>query len=169
MKKWFTLIEIVLVLIVISVLIGIILRFGSNRIVDLKSQNNREQFISFYDNLYSSNLISNYHNTNRYEKLNIQIWSWIFFTYDDSNLQTDSNLKSTQIHVIGLDNQNVENVNLQLTPYNIGCEIFSKKDSSILTWNLISFQLFSQDNQKEYCFEIWSDTCKLIEKKCKDN
>jgi len=166
MKKWFTLIEIVLVLIVISVLIWVTLRFGSNRIVDLKSQNNKEKFISFYDNLYSSNLISNYHNTNRYEKLNIQIWSWISFTYDDSNLIIDSDLKSIEINDISLDNQNIENINLQLTPYNIWCEILGEKDSSTFTWNLFSFKIFSKENQKEYCFEIWSDTCKLIEKKC---
>lgn len=71
MKKAFTLIEMTIVLLVIGILMAATMRFGSNRIVDLKAQSIKEQFAGRYNDLYSQNMTSSFRNGQKYEKMTI--------------------------------------------------------------------------------------------------
>jgi prepilin-type N-terminal cleavage/methylation domain-containing protein len=66
MKKAFTLIELMIVITVIGILMGVTMKFGSNRIVDLKAQSLKDKFVDNYAMVQSQNLASSYHGTGRY-------------------------------------------------------------------------------------------------------
>ena len=66
MKKAFTLIELMIVITVIGILMGVTMKFGSNRIVDLKAQSLKDKFVDNYAMVQSQNLSSSYHGTGRY-------------------------------------------------------------------------------------------------------
>lgn len=71
MKKAFTLIEMVVVLVVIGILMGITMKFGSNRIVDLRAQSLKDKFVDSYNIIQSQNLASSYHLNTRYTTLTL--------------------------------------------------------------------------------------------------
>jgi len=66
MKKAFTLIEMVIVLVIIGILMGVTMRFSANRISDLKAQSLKDTFVADYAMVQSQNLASSYHGTGHY-------------------------------------------------------------------------------------------------------
>ncbi len=152
MKKAFTLIEMVLVLVIIGILMGVTMKFGSNRITDLKAQSLKDKFVDTYSEVQSQNLASSYHQQYRYTTLTLTFGSGIVATYDGSGaVQLFSDTQDMQIKNI------VWPSTLFLTPYHMGCT--SKE------WTWMSFALEVNGN-KTYCFQIVTDTCKLIEIAC---
>jgi prepilin-type N-terminal cleavage/methylation domain-containing protein len=71
MKKAFTLIEMVIVLLVVGVLMAATMRFGSGRIVDLKAQSIKEQFVGYYNEIYGQNMTSSFRDGKKYEQLTV--------------------------------------------------------------------------------------------------
>lgn len=71
MKKAFTLIEIVIVLLIISILLVATIGLGSNRITDIKAQSIKEQFIGYYNELYSQNMTSRFRDHIQYQRLHV--------------------------------------------------------------------------------------------------
>lgn len=50
---------------------GATMKFGSNRITDLKAQTIKEQFVGRYNDLYSQNMTSRFRDNQTYEQLTI--------------------------------------------------------------------------------------------------
>jgi hypothetical protein len=73
-----------IVITIIGILMGVTMKFGSNRIVDLKAQSLKDTFIDSYQLVQSQNLASSYHNSVRYTRLDIAFSSGILATYDGS-------------------------------------------------------------------------------------
>ncbi len=153
MKKAFTLIELVIVITIIGILMGVTMKFWSDRIVDLKAQSLKDKFVDNYALVQSQNLASSYHGDRRYTRLDIAFseW-WILAQYDGSwNVEL----------LPDVDAINIKNLNgtptLSLTPYRMGCV------SNEWTW--ITFDLEINGN-KTYCFAIDLPTCKLREMAC---
>ena len=164
MRKGYTLIEIMIVIVIISILMTVTMRFGSNRINDLKHQSTKEQFFSAYDKLYSQNMTSNYHNWIRFESLQIDLTNWsdqIYYGFDGSGGYKSDILDNYVITGLMLDSGEINNVELNLKPYTIWCDMINNEQ----TWTILKFDILV-DGQKSYCFTIKSDTCKLIEKIC---
>ena len=63
--------ELVIVLVIIGILMGVTMKFSSNRIVDLKAQSLKDTFVDNYQAVQSQNLASSYHGDTRYSKLAI--------------------------------------------------------------------------------------------------
>jgi hypothetical protein len=63
---------------------------------------------------------------------------------------------------LALDTHPFPNIDITLVPYILWCTIAS----AWTTWSLFSFQLSIPKNGKQYCFEIKSETCKLVEIRC---
>ncbi|MEI8090965.1 MAG: type II secretion system protein [bacterium] len=98
MKKAFTLIEMVLVLVIIGILMGVTMKFGSNRITDLKAQSLKDKFVDTYSEVQSQNLASSYHQQYRYTTLTLTFGSGIVATYDGSGaVQLFSDTQDMQI------------------------------------------------------------------------
>jgi len=166
MRKGFTLIEIMIVIVIISVLMTITMRFWSNRIDDLGYQAGKEQFLSAYDMLYSQATTSNYHEGIRYDILYITLNSGenaLSYAYDSGDYQKVHISTPMIISWLQVDENTINDVNLTLHPYTLWCWISSNEGNEIYTG--ISFGLIIKW-QKQYCFSIKNDTCKLIEQKC---
>ena len=168
MRKGFTLIEILIVIIIIGVLMTVTMQFWSKRIDDLGYQAGREQFLSAYDKLYSQAMTSNYHEGIRYDILHITLSSGenaLSYAYDSGDYQNVSISTPAVISWLRADGNIVNDVNLNLQPYTLWCWIVSNDGDEIHTWSVVKFGLIVK-SQKQYCFSIKNDTCKLIEQKC---
>lgn len=164
MKKAFTLVEIAIVILVISILMVATMRFGSNRIVDLKAQSVKEQFVGRYNELYTQNMTSSFRDGKQYALLIITLTQTPYYMIDQLPI-TDPKLTEFELKNIrfSTDSTALEAVNLFFVPYQLGCLITDGK----ITGDVVYFDLFVKENGKQYCFEIPSETCKLIEIKCK--
>lgn len=175
-RDWFTLIEMVIVIVIMTLMLGLSMNFGAKRIAELKYQTSKEQFVNDINNLYSESLTSNYYNQKRYALLDISLASWSKirdYTYVDSDGQIVFS-GAGQIDKMFLSNifinknqsQN-QNGTINIKPYTLWCKISFTENEKTATWSVLEFWLTSDDTQKTYCFEIKSNNCKLIEKVCK--
>jgi len=163
MKKAFTLIEMAIVLLIIGILMTATMRFWSNRIVDLKAQSIKEQFIGRYNDLYGQNMTSSFRDGQRYETLTIVLWKTNYYILDTLH-QMDSKVSEYVVTNLRfhLDWPVFDTVNLVFSPYIIWCSV-SGNDT---LGDRLYFDFIVPENGKQYCFEIPSETCKLIETKC---
>ena len=166
MKKAFTLVEMVIVLLVIGILMAATMRFGSGRIVDLKAQSLKEQFVGYYNDIYSQNMTSSFRDGKKYQLLTVSFESGMRYQVDQGPFVVEPKLSSLMFRALMLDDQKANTIQLQFTPYVLGCSIISSDMQWTVTWNIFSFQAYVPENGKQYCFEINSETCKLIETKC---
>ncbi len=163
MKKGFTLIEIVIVLVVIGILMAATMRFGSGRIVDLKAQSLKEDFVGYYNEIYNQNMTSSYRDQKHYQGLTMSFNSGMSFQIDDNPVLVAPHISVLTFRGLILDTQTVSSsVQIQLVPYILWCILSSQG----ITGNIFSFQLYVPQNDKQYCFEIKSETCKLVEIRC---
>jgi prepilin-type N-terminal cleavage/methylation domain-containing protein len=168
MKRGFTLIEIMIVIAIIAILMTVTMQFWSKRIDDLGNQAGKEQFITAYEKLYSQATTSNYHEGVRYDMLHIALRSGanpLSYAYDSEMYQSVNISTPLAISWLQTDTNIVDEVNLDIQPYTLWCGITSSSNDEIFTWSIVSFNLVVKW-QKQYCFTIKNDTCKLIEIKC---
>ena len=159
MKKGFTLIEMLVVIIIIGILLGMSMWFSNDRIVDLKVQNSKERFVDAYTSLVSQRLISSYHNFDRYHSLTLAFASWIMVALDSgsqSPLLSDFTFQLTWMQV---DHTPVPDLTVILFPYLLSCN-FSTSGS------IFSFGLMNPSHT--YCFSLDAATCSLREYRCQD-
>lgn len=158
MKKGFTLIEMVIVLLVVGILMAATMRFGSNRIVDLRAQSLKEQFIGYYNELYSQNMTSSFRDGKKYQQLTMTFETDMWYQVDWG----EKKLSPFVFRGLMLDSGEVWSVQIVFTPYVLWCPLVSDGN----TGNVFTFQMYVAENAKQYCFEIKSETCKLIEQRC---
>jgi len=162
MKKAFTLIEIVIVLVVISILMTATMKFGSNRIDDLKAQSLKEQFVWYYNDLYRQNLMSSFRDETKYQTLTLTFQTGTWYRIDATAPVKDPKLADVIFSGLTLDTHPFPSIDITLVPYILWCTIAWAST----TWSLFSFQLYIPQNGKQYCFEIKAETCKLVEIRC---
>lgn len=162
-KKGFTLIEMLIVIVVVSILMTAVMRFGSSRISDLKAQSLKEEFVWYYNNFWSQNMTSSFRDGQRYQKLVISFTTGIWYGLDTHPPIFASQLSSLTFRDLMLDAHASSTLHLQFSPYMLWCLL----TSDVWTlWNIFSFQIYHPKTGKQYCFEIRTETCKLIEKRC---
>jgi len=163
MKKGFTLIEMMIVLVIIGVLMAATMRFGSNRITDLKAQSIKEQFVGYYNEIYGQNMTSSFRDGKKYQQLIVSLESGMWYQIDQGPFVVEPKLSALTFRELMLDDQKTDRINLTFVPYKLWCPITS---SPWTTWDVFTFQVYVPENGKQYCFEIASETCKLIEQRC---
>lgn len=165
-KKWFTLIEIMVVIVIIAILLTLTMWISSDRIQILKMKSVQEQLIYNYNNLFSKNMLTNYYEWSMYENMIIKmIKDDKQFTYgykrfneneESINYKHDYvewwNYKFTELL---LDWHITDNITIKLTPYILWCEISNWNT----TWNKLISKV-TINNNKKYCFQISSNLCK---------
>ena len=112
MKKAFTLIEMVIVLMIIGILMAATMRFGSGRIVDLKAQSLKEQFIGYYNGIYSQNMTSSFRGDTKYTRLTLTFGSGTWYQVDQGPFVVDTKLSPIAFSGLMIDGQPVATVNL---------------------------------------------------------
>ncbi len=164
-KKWFTLIETVIVLAIISFLLGVTMYFWSKNIQKLNVLTFKQQFIEKYQTLYMNSISSSYIAGKKYEKIDIHMWSGFYYSIDE---EKNKLLDLSDFHYswIRLDWNPVGNIMIRLSPYKIKCNLYSDKDWESTEWKQIKFILSHKNNYKAWCFRISNYNCKLTEYIC---
>ena len=139
------------------------MRFWSNRIVDLKAQSIKEQFVWYYNDLYSQNMTSSFRDGKKYEKLTVVLSTGVYYLLDTIP-KVDTTLSRMQIKNLHFMSGSTPftTASLFFLPYHIWCAI----TNGSATWSILYFNVMIPENGKQYCFEIPSETCKLIETRC---
>jgi len=150
---------------VIGILMAATMRFWSNRIVDLKAQSTKEQFVWYYNELYSQNMTSSFRDGKKYQTLVVGFSTWIYYIVDTVPSSLDAKLSDMQIKNLRFDqkDQSFPTATLLFAPYTLWCLI---ANNAGITWAVLYFDIVILQNGKQYCFEIKSETCKLVETKC---
>lgn len=165
--KAFTMLELIIVIVIISVLIWISMRFGWDRINFLKHKVSQEQILDFYNSIYSRNLSTNYFEWKIYDKLNVSLVKWrpnflYSYLFDDNILFSWSSFVEWWSYIIDdlkLNDKEVENIEIEMIPYNLWCKI-SWSDTSEATISTFV------NSSKKYCFSIDSENCRLNSISC---
>lgn len=58
------------------------MKFGSNRIIDLKAQSIKEQFVGYYNDIYSQNMTSSFRDGKKYQQLVVVLTTGISYSVD---------------------------------------------------------------------------------------
>lgn len=171
-KRWFTLIEMMIVIVIVGILLALSLWISGNRIQTLKNKSVQEQFTYTYNSLFSRNLLTNYYDGNLYDEMVIHLSGWenrflysyrnnweeIFSGYDDVQwgyyMIDDIYLSWDSVH-------KNPSADIIFQPYVLGCELHEKNR----TWNILKIKLILNDNE-DYCIKINSDLCKLEKEPC---
>lgn len=165
-NKWFTLIEILIVIAIISFLLTVVMKFSGTQIWELRQKKEVEEFKDAFNMVITKNINSNYINKNKYTQLEINITKEkkdIILKYTNGNTITDTWLvlipfTSTIFDNINTENNEQESINIKMTPYILWCTINEEKNDAY-------FEVLSP---KKLCFTIDTITCQLKEKKCGD-
>jgi len=165
-KNWYTLLEIMIVLWVIIVIMTITMKFSSSRIDDLHAQTSKDDFKNSYEQLLLSNMSSNYHNKERYNKMMIYILSWAnWFTYNLENENEEIKIYTWyfdpkhEIINLKINNSPANSIEIALTPYQFGCQINN------ITWTAI---IQTQSKNRLHCFKLATNNCKLEYIECQE-
>ena len=181
-KKWFTLIEMLIVIVIIGILLSLSMWISWDRIRVLKTKSVTEQFIYNYNNLYSKNLLTNYYDWEMYENLVIRMSKWdeklryyykLYPSEDlwEQSMEVDPFWLSERVqwwtYVIdkiffnGNKSTTLNDSYLVFDPYKIWCKILSNyTDEGASSYNTLNIDVLVNTNNK-YCFKISSNLCKL--------
>lgn len=139
------------------------MRFWSNRIVDLKAQSIKEQFVSYYNDIYSQNMTSSFRDGKKYQQLSLVLTTGVYYKVDSFSL-IDSKISGIRINNLRFasGSASLPSATMLFVPYHLWCQITNASFSG----NVLYFNLIVPENGKQYCFEIKSETCKLVEVRC---
>ena len=162
-KRWFTLIEILIVIVIISILLALSLGISWGRVQILREKYSQEQFVSTYNTLFSRNFLTNYYGDNLYSNMVIYMtwWKpWFSYAYNASNgpIYTGQTNIEWNIVVKSLtwDNSNsLSAVQISFEPYKFGCKLGDGEWYQTLDIALLV------DDKKTYCYRINSNLCRL--------
>lgn len=160
-RKWFTLIETVIVLAIISFLLGMTMYFGSQRIQKLNLLTFKQQFIQKYQGVYMNSLSSSYINWQKYDKIDVYLWDWLYYMVKEKKINL---LDFSEFVYSGMqiDSVAVSGIKISLIPYNIKCEI----SSSVWSGKNAKFEISHKLQKKKWCFGVLNANCKMIEYPC---
>ena len=168
--RWFTLIEMLIVIVIIGILMTLSMWISWNRIQTLRTKSVQEQFVYNYNNLFSKNMLTNYYNWERYDYLIIHFQSWnnnLQYGYDtgwtivrNNDFLQDGRYEIKDIK-ISWSNQTFESWNVILQPYILWCSIEVPGN----TWQQMALKVLF-NGMEENCFSINSSLCKLEKVGC---
>ncbi len=166
-KRWFTLIEMMLVIVIIAILLALSIWISGNRVQWLKVKSIQEQFVHNYNNVYLKNMLTNYYSWTIYDKMTVNFAKWedkigyFYSNYPEDVQYAFAKEWMYEINQIFLDERLFDFVKVNFTPYTLWCEI---ADSTGNTWKNLLLNLLI--NSKEYCFKINHSLCRLEKTDC---
>ena len=182
--KAFTLIEMLMVMLLLGVLTMMGMYFSNGQLIGIQEKTVKENFLSQYQYYYGKVLSSSYYLWEKYltwefilnsgsNQLSFSFLTWENWWIEESRefsiSWSDLWWSIQHLSLSSSPSQELESLSLLLTPYQVGC-VFSW-DKNILTWK-VTFDLWFNDvsnhleNNKKYCFEISSETCRIREISC---
>ena len=167
-RKWFTLIEMLIVILIIGIMLGIGFLLNWNSVDQLRTKSSVEELSSFFDTKFLQIQASNYENWVAYSGIDITLSWWaisIDYVYHLSWWDVSGKFywETFTIMEITWDNQHLDKVTIQYVPFNPGCKF--------IWWNEgpeINKLYFSAKPRglKNACFEMDKNYCKLRAVRC---
>lgn len=164
MKKSFTLIELLIVIFIIMILMLLTLNLGWNYIKNIQFKNDKEDFLSTYNKVYSKTISSNYFGWKKYSEFGMSIYRWKNFIELEAFSGNNKILLWRKVFNMGVMSWNFMTWNFYFKSYELGCRF--SDGTSMLTWGDVALKLISTYNNDKYCFNINLDACKLSQIKC---
>lgn len=170
MKKWFTLIELIVVISLVAILLWISLNISWERVNELNIRNENAEFIKSYNKQISRILNSSYIWDFHYSQLHTTIISWsstisyVYWGKYENSQVTDNTLTETfQFWYQRIINTSTswDSIILASNPLSVWCTINSNENIAN-AW----FTVSSLSNNSQKCFNIDSHTCKLKQVQC---
>lgn len=169
MKKFFTLIEMLIVVIIVWILAMISLRLWWNYISKIQFKSDKEELLLNYNKTLSQSLSSNNISWQKYnliwielvdtsDRFDLYYFSWTDIWKIKSNRLNYSNFKNFKLNWVSISTWY-----LFFESYKIWCKF--QNNSIVDSWSLY-FEIYSQSLNYSYCFDLFLNNCKLIEKKC---
>lgn len=161
-KRWFTLIEILIVIVIISILLALSLGISGGRVQILREKYSQEQLVSTYNTLFSRNFLTNYYGDSLYSNLVIDMkqWEpWFSYAYNDASgnpiYTGQTNIEwNIVVESLTLDGAHLDDVQISFEPYKFWCKLAD------LNYQILDIALLV-DDKKTYCYRINSDLCRL--------
>lgn len=170
-KKWFTLIEMLIVLLIIGILLAIGFSLNWNSVDQLRTKSSVEELSSFFDTKFLQIQASNYENWQAYSGIDITLSWWatyIPYVYHLSWEDINSNFyweNFTIVQITWTDAANWDkqywSVTIQYKPFTPTCELIGNE----IHLDKVYFSAKPR-SLKEACFELDKDYCKLRVIRC---
>lgn len=166
-KGWFTMIETVIVLAIVSFLLGMTMYLWSQRINKLNDMNTKQNFVSKYQELYMNSITSSYFSWKKYDRINVDIDSkWFFLSIDSWFNYSLIDLSDFYFTGISADSKVVNWFKVKLYPYQIKCDLSYSWSSNSVIVESVNFVLKQKITNTSRCFKISNYNCKIIETSC---
>ena len=176
-KGWFTLIEIIIVVIIIGILMLVWLGFNQSQLKSLKSNTTIEQIKSDFDTFFLQILNSSSYQGNPYDQAILTLTKWENepIKYAFSQLSSDSSKTEEksqtssffspqnwnfQITKLSLDWLEKEELTLIYKPYQLGCSLQGQEGN-----HQISFSLLPKWGN-DICFSLQTAYCRIQLEPC---
>ena len=178
--KAFTLIEMIIVLIIMWILLMMGIWLSGSQVQKIQNKTVKESILSEWQSRYSRNLGSSSFAWEHYNTMNVEIEKWsnqIKFSYknkgntDDGWNENREYTFTDRFEIISISWYDSP-VTIKYKPYRISCSWWddngwdegwdSQKENKTLNFKA------RVNNSQDYCFEINSKNCRLMEVKCEE-
>lgn len=163
MKRWFTLIEMLIVIVIASILMAITMKMGGDFVQDIKSKKSREEFLSDFALVRGQLLLSRFNNG--VSTASVTVW------FDDGDVTTsfvgenDEEDNSPKAITTLYDDITISWPTITIEPYTLACKVWGAK-SEVQDDNTDTIVITFLYSKKTYCHTIETSTCKIISTTC---
>lgn len=165
-KSWFTLIEIIIVVIIIGVLMLMWLGFNQSQLKSLKSNTTVEQVKSDFDTFFLQVINSSSYQGNPYNEATLTLTKWenepikyAFSSKTEEKSQTPSFFSpqnwNFQITKLDVDWSEKDQINLTYKPYQLACSLQEQKGNHEISFTLLPKWW------NEICFSMQTAYCRI--------
>ncbi|MDR3169087.1 MAG: type II secretion system GspH family protein [Candidatus Peribacteria bacterium] len=175
--KAFTLMEMLIVLIIMGIITMMTMSFTSDQLSKLQRKTVKEAILTDYQSHYTKNLTSSRYAGQNYTGMRATLNSgsdtitFEYFTTTDNSLYHTETFKDKFIiaSIISDPTANIptkqKQITLRFSPYQGNCLI--QRDTANAPLNQIAL-VFTIKEQKQYCFTISSQLCRMVEVPCEE-
>lgn len=158
-KKWFTLIEMLIVIAIAAILATVTLNLNWTRISEMQALNEREQWLSKHQYINRELINTTYLDWKKisYLLLNYQSWSSTISLswFDTTNSENYWSQEQFNYHLI-----TSWSLIIKKAPLSLGCEIIPSENNTIGT-TPVSNKIYLEhiQSQKSFCFQLNTALC----------
>lgn len=168
-RKWFTLIEMMVVIVIIAILMTMVFRFGGDRLQQLQLQTSKETILWFREDVINNNRTSSYIGADNYDSVTVEFSdgsSQLHARYSNAGdiiyQESSSIFQWLSWKLWTQDGTILDQLMLRYTPYQLECDISDQTTS--YSWAVLA--LIATANPHRYCFAIQYQTCSMQEIVC---
>lgn len=150
--SWFTLIEVLVVIVIMSILLSMTIFFGGSYIKDLQLRSEKESVVNLINYSLSYAKSTNYFEGTKFTSMDILLSTWwVTVTLDGGSTFWEVELVRSTLAL------SWTNGTISITPYQRWCVYVDDPENE-----LVSFTINSTVDTNQFCFEWDMNLCKLF-------